>query len=375
MKGGRLVFMKATINGVKIKGMCVAVPDNVQKFEDDMRHFPFTEKSSLRLAKAMGFKEHRISDPQTTVCDFASYTINYLFHKGYITKEEMQAMIIVSQSQDHPVPGNSKVIHGQLELSKSVYCMDLYENCTGFISGLYAACSMLASSDIDEVLLVTTEAGACYGNMKDRNTYPLIGDAAAVTVVGKSDSPKDKIDFMFSNDGAGRSALIVPAGRLRMPYSEETSKIYRDEMGNYRSLNNLYMDGTAVFQFVMEEVPPLVEEICRYADISKDELQYYIMHQPNKFMLEKLADLMEVPREKLFNNVVEYFGNTSCVTIPVAAAYNLGEKLVSECYKTCFAAFGAGLSLAAAITDFGNLDFCDMIEHPGKGTVAYQPKY
>jgi len=361
--------MKATISGVRIRGMCAVVPDNVQKFEDDMKQFPFPEKSSLRLAKAMGFKEHRISDTQTTVCDLASYTLNYLFYKEYLNKEKLQAIIVVSQSQDHPVPGNSKVVHGQAELPKHVYCMDMYENCTGFVSGLYAACSMISGSGMDEVLLITTEAGACYSNVKDRNTYPLCGDAAAVTVVTRSNDSNDKIDFVFSSDGGGRNVLITPAGRLRMPYSEDTAKVYKDETGNYRSLNDMHMDGTAVFHFVMGGVPPLVDEICQYAGVDKNTIQYYIMHQPNKFMLEKLADLMEVPREILFNNVVEYFGNSSCATIPVAATYNLGEKLVHGRFKVCFAAFGAGLSLAAAITDLGNFDFCEMIEHPGKGII------
>jgi len=220
-------------------------------------------------------------------------------------------------------------------------------------------------------LLITTEAGACYANIKDRNTYPLCGDAAAVTVVSKSDNPDDKIHFMFRNDGERREILYVPAGGQRMPYSEETARIHEDEMGNFRSLNNMYMDGTAVFHFVMEEVPPMVDEICRYANINKKEIQYHIAHQPNKFMLEKLADLLEVSREILFKNVVEYFGNTSCVTIPVAAAHNLGDKLIDNKYKVCFSAFGAGLSLAAAIADFGELEFSEMIEHPGEGITDY----
>jgi 3-oxoacyl-[acyl-carrier-protein] synthase-3 len=363
--------MRATVGGVKIKGMCAAIPGSVHKFTDDMKHFPFSEKSSLRLAKTMGFKEHRISDPQTTVCDFAAYILSYLFNRGYADRTKIEAVIFVSQSRDHPVPGNSKVLHGIAKLPKDTYCMDLYENCTGFVSGIYAASSLIAGSGLDEVLVVTAETGACYANKKDRNTYPLVGDAAAVTIVSKG-TKDEKIHFLFKNDGEGRGALIVPAGGLRMPHTEETAEIHRDGMGNFRSLNNLYMDGTAVFQFVMNEVPPLVDEICRYAGIDKKDIDYHITHQPNKFMLEKLADLMDVPQEILFNNVVEYFGNTSCATIPVAAVHNLGHKLLNNRYKVCFSAFGAGLSLAAAVTGLGGFEFCDMLEHPGNGIIDYR---
>ena len=121
----------------------------------------------------------------------------------------------------------------------------------------------------------------------------------------------------------------------------------------------------------MEEVPPLIEEICAYSSVKKQDIQYHITHQPNRFMLEKLADLMGVSRDILFNNIVENFGNSSPSTIPVNIAFNLGKRLLNECPLICFSAFGAGLSLAAALGKLGNLEFCDLIEHPGKGLIEY----
>jgi 3-oxoacyl-[acyl-carrier-protein] synthase-3 len=363
--------MQATICGVKIRGVCATVPARICYFDDELKEFPFPKKSSRRLGKVMGFKEHRITDPQTTPCDLASYTMNYLFHKGYLEKEAVRALIVAAQTADHPIPGNSKVVHGQLGLPRDTFCTDIYENCIGFISGLYTACSMIAASDITEVVLVTTDAGACCANKLDRNTYPLCGDAAAVTVVRKTEDPNDAVSFVFQTDGSRREALMTPAGGRRMPYSEETAKVYQDEMGNYRCLNNLHMDGTAVFQFVMEEVPPLIEAVCRYTGIRKDDIHYHLTHQPNRFMLQKLADLMEVPREKLFNNIVENFGNSSSVTIPVNIAFNLGSVLLTQRPLVCYSAFGAGLSLAAAVCRLGHLDFCELIEHPGEGTIEY----
>lgn len=366
--------MHASIKGVKIRGICTTVPSNISYFEEEMKHFPFPEKSSRKLARVMGFKEHRISDATTTPCDLASYTMDYLFHKGYLKRESVQALITVAQMADYPIPGNSKIIHGQLNLHRDVFCTDIFENCIGFISGLYMASSMIAAQTVDEVVLITTDCGAYHANIRDRNTYPLCGDAAAVTVISKSDNPDDVIHFAFHTDGSNYKALYVPAGGRRMPYSEETAKVYQDEMGNYRSLNNLHMDGTAVFQFVMGEVPPMIDEICAYAKWDKDKIQYHLTHQPNRFMLEKLADMMEVSREKLFNNIVEKFGNTSSVTIPVNIVYNLGEKLLSENFGVCYSAFGAGLSLATALGKLGPLTFCEMIEHPGNATIKYYDK-
>lgn len=363
--------MRASIHGVKIRGVCATVPQQVYRFEDELKTFPFPEKSSRRLGRVMGFNEHRIADVKTTPCDLASYTMNCLFQKGWLRKETLQGMVVVAQMADHPIPGNSKVIHGQLGLPTDVFCTDVYENCIGFVSGLYTACCQVAAGGMDEVALITTDGASCYANKLDRNTYPLCGDAAAVTVVSRSDDPDDVIHFVFRTDGSRREALLVPAGGCRMPATAETAKMIKDEMGNYRSLNNMYMDGTAVFQFVMECVPPLIDEICGYVGIEKNAIEYHLTHQPNRFMLEKLADLMEVPRERLFNNIVEHFGNSSCVTIPVNIAYNLGARLLDEQPLVCCSAFGAGLSLAAATCRLGHLDFCELIEHPGNGVIEY----
>lgn len=362
--------MRATIPNVRIRGICATVPEAVYRFEDELKEFPFPEKSSRRLGRVMGFREHRIADARTTPCDLASFTLNHIFTKGYASKDALQGLIVVAQMADHPCPGNSKVIHGQLGLPQTTYCADMYENCIGFISGLYAASCQIAAGAADELALVVTDGAACYANKLDRNTYPLCGDAAGVAVISRSDNPEDRLHFVFRNDGSRRDAILVPAGGCRMPATPETAIPVKDEMGNTRSLNDTHMDGTAVFQFVMAEVPQLVDELCAYSGIAKENFEYHLTHQPNRFMLEKLADLMNVPREKLFNNIGEYFGNSSSATIPVNIAYNLGEKLKSENPLVCLSAFGAGLSLAAAAGHIGNLDFCELIEHPGNGATS-----
>ena len=362
--------MRACINGVRIRGVCATVPAHVAKFEDEIKYFPFPEKSSRRLGRVMGFKEHRIADAATTPCDLASYTMNHLFDKKYLDRDALEGMLVVAQMADHRCPGNSKVIHGQLGLSTAVYCNDIYENCIGFITGLYTAASQVAAGCANEMAVIVTDGGACRANKLDRNTYPLCGDAAGVAIVSKSDNPEDKLHFVFHNDGSRRDALIVPAGGCRMPATPETAVAVKDEMGNFRSLNDMHMDGTAVFQFVMNETPALVEEACAFAGVRKEDIQWHITHQPNRFMLEKLADLMGVPREKLFNNIVENFGNSSSATIPVNIAYNLGERLKNDNPLVCMSAFGAGLSLAACVTNLGKLDFCELIEHPGNGAIA-----
>lgn len=362
--------MLTTIKGVRIRGVCAVVPENTSRFEDEIPHYPFPEKSSRKLARIMGFREHRIAEPGVTHCDLANYVLRHLFTTGLLDKESIAALLFVSQVMEYPVPGNSKVLHGMAELPETAYCADLYENCVGFISGLYAASAMVAAGGVSEVVLVTAESGMSRANILDRNIYPIGGDAAAAVIVSKADSPEESMHFAFHNDGSKRNALMIPAGGQRMPHSEETARMAPDEVGNVRSLNDLHMDGTAVFQYVMENVPPLIGEICQFASIPADSIEYHVTHQPNRFMLEKLADLLGVPRERLFNNIVENFGNSATCTIPVNLAFNLGERLRDSRHMLCLSAFGAGLSRAAALGRFGPLDFCSFLEYPSAQAVA-----
>lgn len=364
--------MISIVSGVKIEGIRSVVPDHICKFEEELKDFPFPESSSRRLGKVMGFKEHRITDPKTTICDLSSYAISSLVYQNLINISEIDALIFVSQQREHPVPGNSKMLHGIMNLPKRIHCIDMYENCTGFISGLYTASCMIKAGGLKKILLINAEAGSCYANKKDRNTYPLCGDAAGITLITKGDDENDRIYFDFHHDTDLREILFVPAGGLRMPATEETAKLVKDETGNYRSLNQVHMDGTAVFHYVMDNVPSLLNELYSYAGITESEVDYHITHQPNRFMLEKLADLLEVPREKVFNNIVEYFGNTSSVTIPVNITHNLGEKLQNTSQKICFSAFGGGMSCCAAYTKLNIMKFCDLIEHPGNGKQVYE---
>ena len=134
-----------------------------------------------------------------------------------------------------------------------------------------------------------------------------------------------------------------------------------DADGNLRSLDNLVMDGSAVFNFVQVEVPPMIEEILHTADKKVEDVDVFLFHQPNRFMLEKLASRIGVPLDKMPTNVVEHFGNSSGVTIPIALAFNLSEKITSEGLYACLSGFGVGLTWSSMLMRLGPMQFCDMI--------------
>lgn len=146
-----------------------------------------------------------------------------------------------------------------------------------------------------------------------------------------------------------------------MPCGEGTSTQVEDEAGNYRSLENLVMKGDEVFNFVQCDVPPLVEELLGYAGLAKEDIDWYLFHQPNRFMLNKLADKLGVAREKMPSNIVENFGNSSGATIPVNMSFNLGDGLRSHVYTCCLSGFGVGLAWGAMSMRIGGLRFNEIV--------------
>jgi 3-oxoacyl-[acyl-carrier-protein] synthase-3 len=133
---------------------------------------------------------------------------------------------------------------------------------------------------------------------------------------------------------------------------------------NLRAKDHLRMDGSAVFNFVQVEVPPLIESLLACAGVSMDAVDYFLCHQPNRFMLQKLADKMKVPYAKMPMNVVEHFGNSSGVTIPIAIAFNLADQLKNGYSRVCLSGFGVGLTWSSMLMRLGKLSFCEMIDYP-----------
>ena len=123
------------------------------------------------------------------------------------------------------------------------------------------------------------------------------------------------------------------------------------------------MDGSAVFNFVQTEVPGMIEDLVQRAGVGLDAVDYFLCHQPNRFMLQKLADKMKVPHARMPNNVVERFGNSSGATIPMAVILNLAERVQTGQCLTCMAGFGVGLTWGSILMRLGGLKFCEIAEH------------
>jgi 3-oxoacyl-[acyl-carrier-protein] synthase-3 len=354
--------MNLKFNHKKITGILTILPENEVKFDDEIDNYNFSKSQSMKLKLVMGYNKRRIVKEGTTSSDLCIFGMNYLFEKRLLKKDDIDALILVTQSPDHFIPSTSSIIHGLLDLKQDMICMDINQGCTGFLIGLNQAFMLLEQDEINKVVLLNADVLSRKVSKKDRNSRPIIGDGASVTVIEKGQAKKE-IFGTVKFDGKGSDVLMIPAGGFKMPSSPETSKLKEDKSGNFRSLDHLIMKGDQVFNFVQTKVPPMIENLLNIASCNKDDVDFFMFHQPNKFMLKKLADEMGVSYEKMPNNIVENFGNSSGVTIPLAITYNLGEKLLKDSFLICMAGYGVGLSWASLLIHLEKLTFCETIDY------------
>jgi 3-oxoacyl-[acyl-carrier-protein] synthase-3 len=354
--------MNFTFRRKRISGILTVLPAREQSFVEDMKSFNFPEARSLKLKEVMGYDKHRIVEPGVCVSDLAVFGLEHLFKNGLLRPDEFDALILITQSPDHFMPPTSNIIQGRLNLKHDLLCLDINQGCAGFVIGLIQAFSLLEQESIRKVVVINADVLSRKTSPKDRNSYPLVGDGASITVVERD--PVDSIIHAnLKMDGTRNKVLMIPAGGFRLPSSPATAVLEDAGDNNLRAKDHLHMDGSAVFNFVQVEIPPMIDDLLKYAGAAMGEVDYFFCHQPNRFMLQKLADKMQLPYSKMPSNVVERFGNSSGITIPITITLNLGDRLVHEQFRVCLAGYGVGLTWSSMLLNLGKVIFNTLIEY------------
>jgi 3-oxoacyl-[acyl-carrier-protein] synthase III len=352
-----------TYHRKRVSGILTIVPAQERTFVEEMKNFNFPEARSLKLKEVMGYDKRRLVQEGVCVSDLAVFGLQSLFDRGLLNKEDIDALLMVTVSPDYLTPPTSNIVQGRLGLKHDMLCLDINQACAGFLIGLMEAFMLLEQESVRKVVLINADVVSRKASPRDRNIYPLIGDAAAITIVER-DTEDSVIHANLKMDGSRADALKIPAGGLRLPCSSETAVMEDVGDNNLRSKDHLFMDGTAIFNFVQLEVPPMIESLLKTAGVTVESIDYFLCHQPNRFMLQKLADKMKMPHAKMPNNVVQHFGNSSGATIPTAITFNLAERVKNGHIQACLAGFGSGLTWTSMLMRLGGLSFCEMMDYP-----------
>ena len=308
-----------------------------------------------RLTKKTGIYSRHICLDDEIASDLAFAAAKKLFASG-VNKNDIDFLILCTQSPDYYLPTTACILQDRLCLPTSCGAFDYNLGCSGYIYGLSLAKGLIETDQAKNILLLTAETYSKYINPKDNTVAPLFGDAATATLISGYDETESGLDgFVFGTNGAGYDKLIVSVGAMKHNYHNSKIEEYTDQYGNYRTNQNLYMNGSAISDFALEVVPPTINKILAKTELKKDEVDYFVLHQANKFMLEFLQMKCDLIGYPFWNDVKEY-GNTVSCSIPIALVDMLKANRDKRIQKVLSVGFGVGLSWAGCVMDMSKIE-------------------
>jgi len=357
-----------TVSGVRLAGIASAVPDRVRTLASHAA--VFGEAEVRKISESIGVKSRQVAFDGMCTSDICFAAADRLLNDLAWPRESVDALIFVSQTPDYVLPATSCCLQERLRLSKRCAAFDVGLGCSGHIYGLWIASSLLVGGGARRVLLLTGDTHSYICSPLDRSVALLFGDAGTATAL-EADGSAAPMTFVLGTDGSGRDALIMPAGLFRNPHTEETAIRTAGEDGNSRSAEDLFMNGAEIFAFTLREVPPLILAVLQGAGWSVDEVDAFVFHQANQFMLQHVARRLKLPKDK-FILAMEEFGNTGSASVPVAMSARLAARLRSASLRTVLAGFGVGYSWGAVALTCGPMVMPDVLKVPGSvvGTVS-----
>ena len=311
--------------------------------------------ATKRLTKKTGIYERHIAGEQECASDLAVQAAEKMFSQYAVERESIDFIILCTQSPDYFLPTTACLLQERLRLSKRCGAFDVNLGCSGYIYGLSIAKGLIETGQAKQVLLLTAETYSKFIHPDDETVKPLFGDGATATLIAAEQTDKDRIySFSFGTDGSGANHLIVPAGAQRNPYGK-TSKVEQvDDSGNRRTNYHLYMNGGEISNFALNVVPNTVCAILEKSGLQKTDVDYYVFHQANKFMLEFLQQKCELQGLPFWNNPTNC-GNTVSSSVPLAITQLLEAEKSIPLGRVMVIGFGVGLSWAGCMVDLSHL--------------------
>lgn len=319
-----------TISGISVKAITSALPS--ERIGADEFSVLYGRKEVARVARGTGINSIRTANGMTT-SDMIAAAVNHLIRGTDINKADIDALIVVTQTPDDWSPGTAFAVHHQLELNTSCFVATVNDGCAGYANGLVLAASLVASGTYKNVLLCTGDINTRLVDDDDYKVRMLFGDAASATLITSGD---DTLSFISGADGSGKDLLGV-----KLDYQKQNNKI--------GSIGSLQMDGAAVMSFVLRRVPDVINSLLQEKELKKDNIDLFVLHQPNEFILNYIRNILDLDSDKLPTDV-DGIGNTNSTSIPLLLSRrNWLHDAARENVIVC--GFGVGLSWNALHID------------------------
>ena len=324
-----------------IKAISYYLPEKIVTNEQLVEEFP--EWSVDKIAKKVGINERHIAADDETAGDMAYKAAEKLIQENSLQRASIDFVLLCSQSPDYFLPSTSCIIQDRLKLSTKCGAFDFNLGCSGYEYGLAVAKGLIISGVAKNILLLTAETYNKHLHPMDKGNRTIFGDGASATLVS-SDGFARIGDCVLGTDGSGYDRLILKTGAMR--HNKPLNDLHFDENNTPISSDFLFMDGKSIFDFTSDVVPPLIEETLKKNHLKKKDIDLFVFHQANRYMINYLRKLMEIEKEAFFV-FMDRVGNTVSSTIPIVLCEARKEGRLKG--KVVLAGFGVGLSYGALV--------------------------
>lgn len=328
------------IRNVAIKGIAACTPSHV---EENIDLPVFKEGEAERVIAQTGIeRKHKVTGFGVTASDLCEKAFEKLLAELGWEKSSIDLLAFVTLTPDYLEPPTGCILHGRLDLPESCLTLDLSQGCPGWINGLATVSSLLSSGSVKRAILFNGDTATLMRSPYDKESLPLFGDAGVVTALEYEEGAFG-FEFDFGTRGKDWQAIYRPAGGFRQPVDEKALEF--KEIAEHISRRDVdaVMDGLSVFSFGISTGPASVKSLCESFQIDLDGIDYFIMHQANQYLNEKIRKKLKIPAEKTPYSLKD-FGNTSGASIPVTIVSQCRERFASEVLDNIACAFGVGLA-------------------------------
>lgn len=329
-----------------IKAISFYLPEKEVTNEGLLKEFP--EWSVDKVAQKIGVDSRHVAADDETAGDMAEKAAKKLFAEYSIDPKSIDFIMLCTQSPDYFLPSTACILQDKLGIPTSAGAFDYNLGCSGCIYGLAMAKGLIAAGIAKNVLLLTAETYNKYLHPSDKSNRSIFGDGAAACLIS-TDGFAEIGEFVLGTDGSGYKNLIVETGSSRK--KEKTGIEATDDDGHIRREDYLYMDGSAIFNFTLDAVPTMMSQVLEKNNLQKDDVDYYVFHQANKFMLNTIRKVCVLPKDKFYVNLSNT-GNTVSSTVLIGIKDCIDKQLIKSDNRVMISGFGVGLSWGSTILKF-----------------------
>lgn len=334
------------LNMTFIKAISYYLPEKVVTNEELVKEFP--EWSVEKVAQKVGVDSRHLAAEDETACDMAEKAALKLFNEYQIDPKSIDFVMLCTQSPDYFLPSTACILQDRLGIPTSAGAFDYNLGCSGCVYGMAMAKGLIAAGIAKNVLLLTAETYNKYLHPSDKSNRSIFGDGAAACLIS-TDGFAEIGEFSLGTDGSGANNLIVKTGASRQKAA--TGKFVEDDEEHIWYDDYLYMNGGNIFNFTLEAVPVMMKEILEKNGLEKGQIDYYVFHQANKFMLNTIRKVCVLPKEKFYVNLATT-GNTVSSTVLIGLKDCMDNQIVKSGDKVMISGFGVGLSWGGTILKF-----------------------